>query len=153
MTLVLVMGISGSGKTTFAREFCKTHPSFLYLGADALRARFGTDENDQSVSCTVFEYIEKTAHDHLEVGWDVLIDATLLHSKARKKYIQIARKYGHEVEIYVMDTPWKTSLERNNSRERVVSEEIIRKQLAKYHPPTEGDGEADRIFYVKPIKV
>lgn len=153
MTLFMVMGLPSSGKTTYAHNFCIQNPGVLYLGSDAIRFRMGKPKGDQSVRKEVWDYIEKTTREHLEVGWDVIIDGMLLNPKTRKRFIKIAREFGAEVEIHVMDTPLEMCLERNATRPDKEDIKVINRVAKRYKPPVRGDGEADRVYYVKPLKI
>ena len=57
-TLYITVGLPGSGKSTYAKEFIKGK-EIEYLSSDSLRAVFGKSEEDQTVTPLVFGHIKK----------------------------------------------------------------------------------------------
>ena len=95
-TLYITVGLPGSGKSTYAKEFIKGK-EIEYLSSDSLRAVYGKDENDQSVTSIVFGHIKRKVDEFLKDGKNVLVDATSVNRKERSDYINTAKKYGAKV--------------------------------------------------------
>ena len=57
-TLYITVGLPGSGKSTYAKEFIKGK-EIEYLSSDSLRAVFGKSEEDQTATPLVFGHIKK----------------------------------------------------------------------------------------------
>ena len=55
-TLYITVGLPGSGKSTYAKEFVKGK-DIEYLSSDELRAVYGKGEDDQTVTPIVFSHI------------------------------------------------------------------------------------------------
>ena len=68
------------------------------------------------------------------------VDATNLTSHDRRGWIKLAQDYGYEVQAVFFDVPLEVCLERNRKRERVVSEDVMRRMSAKQKPPTFEEG-------------
>ena len=65
LSLVVLIGTSGSGKSTFAaKHFAPTE----VLSSDFCRALVGDDENDQSVTKEAFEILHDIAGMRLRLG-------------------------------------------------------------------------------------
>lgn len=144
-TLFLVVGLPGSGKSTYAKNFIKAYQDPIeYLSSDELRAVFGTSEEDQSVTPKVFNFIKEKVDEYLKNGKNVLIDATNINRKDRKSYIETADKYNARKVAIVFNVPKETLIQRNiergNKGGRNVPEWVIDKMLSKYEPPTESEG-------------
>lgn len=150
--LFLTVGLPGSGKSTYAKQFISNHhEKIVYLSSDELRAKFGKDENDQSVTPKVFSYIKQQVDILLESKQNVLVDATNVNRKERKDYIDCAIKYGAKVIVFVFELEREQLIERNVKRGatggRNVPEHVIDKMLLKYEKPSKEEG-IDEIVYV-----
>ena len=108
----MIIGIPGSGKTTFCKKFFK---DVVYLSSDDMRiAMLGFE--DQTHNGDVFSRMKAETLEALKNGRDVVYDATNLSEKRRKDIINASKKYG-EVNAYILCTPISSLLERNMTRE------------------------------------
>ncbi|HYG57058.1 MAG TPA: AAA family ATPase, partial [Symbiobacteriaceae bacterium] len=88
LCLVVLMGASGSGKSTFARKhFLPTE----VLSSDACRALVSDDENNQAASGDAFEVLHLIAAKRLSRGLLTVVDATNVQPEARKPLLRLAR--------------------------------------------------------------
>ena len=78
--LVVLVGVSGSGKSSFAREHFR--PTEI-VSSDACRAMVSDDENDQSATPDAFELLNHIVGTRLRRGLLTVVDATNVQSKAR----------------------------------------------------------------------
>lgn len=126
--LVLLAGISGSGKSTFARRhFRKTE----VLSSDACRALISDDEADQNATPAAFELLHWIADQRLRRGKLVVVDATNVQAWARESLLEIARKCGAPAIAIVFDLPVAVSAARNQGRKgRVVDAAVLAQQAA-----------------------
>ena len=90
LALVVLVGASGSGKSTFARTHFK---STEILSSDFCRGLVSDDENDQAATNDAFEVLHFIAAKRLKAGKLTVIDATNVQSEARKSLIALAREY------------------------------------------------------------
>jgi predicted kinase len=112
-SLVALIGVSGSGKSTFARRHFA--PSQV-LSSDAFRAMVGDDENDQSVTAEAFEALHHVAALRLRAGRLTVVDATNVQPLARAALVRIAREHGVLPVAIVLDVPESLCRERNRAR-------------------------------------
>lgn len=149
--VIVMIGAPGSGKSTFAKKMLQKNPSFKYLSSDALRAEFGSGEEDQSVTPLVFSTLKRRLDHCLRRNENVIVDATSMNAKDRKDYIVAAKQFNASVVAYAFVCDKKTLIERNQKRGagggRNVPEFVIDKMLAKYQPPTAQEG-FDEIYFV-----
>lgn len=73
LCVVALIGVSGSGKSTFARKHFK--PTEV-ISSDFCRALVSDDENDQSATNDAFDVLYYIAGKRLEAGRLTVIDAT-----------------------------------------------------------------------------
>jgi len=144
LKVIVMIGAPGSGKTTFAKKLWQDNPNFKYLSSDALRAEFGSGEDDQSVTPVVFATLKRRLDHCLRRNETVIVDATSMNAKDRKDYINAAKQFNAKVVAYAFVCDKQTLLERNQKRGagggRNVPEFVIDKMLAKYQPPTTQEG-------------
>jgi len=149
-TLYITVGLPGSGKSTYVKNFIKDK-DVEYLSSDELRAIYGKDETDQSVTSIVFGHIKRKVDEFLKDGKNVLVDATSVNRKERSDYINTAKKYGAKVVAIVFKMDRQGLIERNKKRGeqggREVPTFVIDKMLAKYEEPSYDEG-IDVIIYV-----
>lgn len=126
--LVVLVGVSGSGKSTFAAA--RFEPTEV-LSSDAFRAIVADDEADQSASRAAFELLHLAARHRLERGRLTVIDATSVTGSARSSLIRLAADAGRPAVAIVLDPPLAVCLERNAGRPgRAVEDAVVRRQHA-----------------------
>ena len=149
-TLYIAVGLPGSGKSTYAKDFIKGK-DIEYLSSDSLRAVYGKGEDDQTVTPIVFGHIKRKVDEFLKDGKNVLVDATSVNRKERSDYINTAKKYGAKVVALVFKMDRQGLIDRNKKRGeqggRVVPDFVIDKMLAKYEEPSFAEG-IDVTIYV-----
>ncbi len=113
LSLVVLVGASGSGKSTFASRHFK--PTEI-LSSDFCRALVGDDENDQTVTAEAFAVLRSIAGRRLELGRLTVVDATNVQPDARKPLVQLAREHHVLPVAIVLDVAEKVCIERNRER-------------------------------------
>jgi predicted kinase len=125
--LVALIGISGSGKSTFARRhFAPTQ----VLSSDAFRAMVCDDENDMSATDAAFEVLHLVARKRLQARRLTVIDATNVQLHAQTTLVRMAREYGVPPVAIVLDVPVPVCWERTRAR---TDRTISRPALARQH--------------------
>ncbi len=129
LSLVVLIGPSGSGKSAFARAHFR--PTEV-LSSDACRAMVGDDENDQAVTKDAFEVLRFIAGKRLALGKLTVVDATNVQPEARKPLVELARQYHCLPVAIVLDLPERVCQERNRDRsDRRFGPHVIRNQKAQ----------------------
>jgi protein phosphatase len=125
-SLVLLVGASGSGKTTFAaRHFAATE----VLASDTFRAMVADDERDMAATADAFELLHAVAAKRLAGGRLTVVDATNVQPEARQPLVALAHRNGLVAMAIVFDLPERLCLERNAAREgRRVPPRVVRGQ-------------------------
>ena len=135
-SLVVLIGPTGSGKSTFAaRHFGPTE----VLSSDACRAMIGDDEDDQAVTAAAFEVLHFIAAKRLAAGRLTVIDATNVRRDARRPLLRLAREHACPAVAVVFDLPEPVCREHNRRRPgRLVPPGVLRKQHANLQRSLEG---------------
>jgi polynucleotide kinase-phosphatase len=123
LALVALVGISGSGKSTFARRhFAPTQ----VLSSDVFRAMVADDENDQSASSDAFDVLHHVAGKRLRAGRLTVVDATNLQTHARAGLVAVAREHDVLPVAIVLDVPEPLCWERTQARpERAFGRQVL----------------------------
>ncbi len=113
LALVALVGISGSGKSTFARQHFR--PTQV-LSSDYFRGLVADDENDQSASGDAFDVLHYVAGKRLAAGRLTVVDATNLQPHARAGLVKVAREHDVLPVAIVLDVPESLAWERTQVR-------------------------------------
>ncbi|WP_149546894.1 polynucleotide kinase-phosphatase [Streptomyces marokkonensis] len=113
LSLVVLIGASGSGKSTFARRHFK--PTEV-ISSDFCRGLVADDENDQSASRDAFDVLHYIAGKRLAAGRRTVVDATSVQQDARRQLIDLAKRHDVLPVAIVLDVPEQVCAERNAAR-------------------------------------
>lgn len=150
----MMVGLQGSGKSTFVKKELKRLGVLCNFSADKIREEFPEENNEQ-----IFTRYYKELDDFLKlinpnpanVSFNVYLDNTHFQLKARrsffdhlshwkKKYFNISFK----VNALIMSTPFELCLERVKQREKetgkVIPEEVLYKYRASFNIPFYEEG-------------
>jgi protein phosphatase len=122
-SLVLLIGSSGAGKSTFAaRHFSPTE----VVSSDHCRAMICDDESDQRINAQAFGLLHHIARLRLQDQRLTVIDATNLQFRARRPLLRMARANHLPVIAIVFNVSADTCLSHNRVRpQRIVGEEVL----------------------------
>jgi protein phosphatase len=124
LSLVVLVGASGAGKSSFARQhFLPTET----ISSDFCRGLVSDDENSLEATNDAFEVLHYIAAKRLGAGRLTVIDATNVQPAARAPLIALARKYHCLPVAIVLDLPERLCQERNENRpERNFGPHVVR---------------------------
>ena len=126
ISLVLLVGASSSGKSTFAKKY------FLpteVISSDYCRALVSDDENNLSATDAAFELLHFLAAKRLQLGKLTVIDALNLRKENRAKLIQLAKDNYALAAAIVLETPVRILFDRHDSRtDRNFGKNVLERQ-------------------------
>ncbi|MER6085377.1 polynucleotide kinase-phosphatase [Streptomyces sp. NPDC001833] len=142
LSLVVLVGASGSGKSTFARRHFK--PTEV-ISSDFCRGLVSDDENDQSATKDAFDVLHYIAGKRLAAGRRTVVDATSVQQESRRQLIDLAKRYDVLPVAIVLDVPEEVCAERNKARtdradmpRRVIQRHIRELRRSLRHLEREG---------------
>ena len=152
LSLVVLIGVSGSGKSSFAKKHFKRTE---ILSSDECRALVSDDENSQLATNDAFDVLYYIAGKRLKSGLLTVIDATNVQKESRKGFIELGRTYHCLPVAIVLDLPEKVCEERNQNRpDRNFGSHVIRQQKQQLNKSIRGLKEEGfrQIYVLKSIE-
>ncbi|MDQ2799549.1 MAG: polynucleotide kinase-phosphatase [Armatimonadota bacterium] len=138
LSLVVLIGASGSGKSTFARRhFLPTET----LSSDFCRGLVSDDENSQSATNDAFDVLHYVASKRLAAGKLTVVDATNVQPESRKPLVALAREYHCLPVAIVLDLPERVCHDRNQTRaDRNFGPHVVRNHIRSLRQSLRGLG-------------
>lgn len=134
--VVLAIGLPGSGKSSWFKRH-----NITALSSDLLRALLFDNPTEQRFQDLVFSNLRSMLKARLIARRPLnYVDATNLTPHERHSWIKLAKDFGYEVQAVFFDVPVEVCLERNQRRQRVVPEDVMRRMAAKLRAPTFEEG-------------
>jgi protein phosphatase len=135
-SLVVLIGPSGSGKSSFARaRFAPTE----VISSDFCRGLVADDENDQAATSDAFAVLHFIAGRRLAQPRFTVIDATNVQREARRPLIELAKQHDLFPVAIVLDIPESICQGRNGARpDRAFGPHVVRNQRSQLHKSLKG---------------
>lgn len=133
--LILLIGVSGSGKSTFARQHFR--PAEI-VSSDHYRAVVADDENDQMATKDAFDLVHQVVDKRLKRSLLTVIDATNVKISDRKRFLEQAQTFNSQAVAFIFDLPIDLLRGRLQTRpDRSFDPEILIRQQARLHQSTQ----------------
>ncbi|MCK2237098.1 MULTISPECIES: polynucleotide kinase-phosphatase [unclassified Crossiella] len=128
-SLVLLIGVSGAGKSSFAAKHFK--PTQV-LSSDYFRGLVSDDENSQEATADAFDALNYVAGKRLAAGLLTVVDATNVQPGSRAALIALAKQH-HVLPVgIVLDVPEAVCVQRNAARaDRTFGADVIARQRSQ----------------------
>jgi predicted kinase len=143
--LIVLCGLPGSGKSSYADELMNINNTFsdeemVIHSSDAIRAELFGDAGSQEDNGRVFELMHKRTREDLKAGKTVIYDATNITRKARKSAIACANPTNDIIECHVVWAEPEECVRRDSLRDRKVGPGVIDKMLRRWQSPWLDEG-------------
>ena len=126
LSLVMLIGASGSGKSSFAQKHFK---STEILSSDFFRAMVRDDESDQAATQDAFEVLHYVLEKRLAAGRLTVVDATNVQAQDRRSLLKLAKQYHMQTVAIALNLSESICQSRNQQRERQVPAHVITHQI------------------------
>lgn len=137
--LEILIGLPGSGKSTYCKEKRESNSNSVYLSSDKIREELYGNESIQGNPAEVFALMQSRTIEALKSGTDVFYDATNLTRKDRSGILVATPKYVYK-QATVVFAPYEMCVERDAARERSVGKEVIDRMIRRFQPPFYDEG-------------
>lgn len=143
-TLFFMIGIPGSGKSTYASKI----PNAIVISSDSVRKELGCQDCVKEDNVRVFSVVNERAKDHLKQGNNVVYDATNVNKKKRTAFLNELKNIPCRKVAVWMVTPLKMCVERNIERGKPVPNGAVKRMFYNFNPPDyiEGFDDIELIF-------
>ena len=148
---MMLVGVSGCGKSTIAAELAKD--GAVIYSSDAMREEMWGNAEDQQQPGVIFDELNKRTIASLKAGIDVIYDATNLSAKRRASLLRhIERNVpGTSMECHLVVAEPQRCLDNQLLRARQVPEYAVRRQLTSFQLPTMDEGWTKPIYVHNPF--
>ncbi len=134
--LYMMIGLPGSGKSTIATRILQRENAII-VSTDSIRKELFGNEEEQSNNEKVFSVAEERIKENIR-SRNVIFDATNINYKKRMellKRIKNAKKIA-----FLVLTPYRECLWRNEQRKRYVPTEVIKRMYCNFYVPQYYEG-------------
>lgn len=128
--VVLLSGLPGTGKDTWINRHL---PHLPMISLDNIRRE--RKISPKAEQGQVGNIAREQAKEYLRRREPFVWNATNITTQMRESLVSLFETYHARVRIVYLETNWQTQLERNRSREAVVSQQAIEQMLAKLTLP------------------
>lgn len=143
MKAIITVGVSASGKTTFANDLLRADPSWMNINRDDIRVEIFESKHpgkefvwgkwnwkwESIVTMRQSDMITCA----LKRGMNILISDTNLHENRRKDLITSLTRLGYSVEIKVFEVSFEEALRRDAARKNGVGVSVIARQFEEFN--------------------
>jgi F420-dependent oxidoreductase-like protein len=150
--LVVLVGASGSGKSTWAAEHFRPEQ---IVSSDHLRGVVGEGETDRAAGTDAFDVLDRIVEARTRRRLTTVIDSTGLDLARRRVWREVAARHGVPCVAVVLDTPAAEVRRRNASRDRRVPPSVVSRQLEAVAAAVDalaGEG-FDEVHPAQPVRV
>ncbi len=128
LSLIVLIGASGSGKSTFARTHFKETE---ILSSDYFRGVVSDDQTNQAATKDAFDVLRYILAKRLAAGLLTVIDATNVQPESRKPLLKLAKQYHCFAAAIVLDVSESICHQRNRQRaDRQFGSHVVRNQVS-----------------------
>lgn len=139
----MLIGLPGSGKSCYARDYVATRPGTIVVSSDDIRQELWGDANDQQNPSQVFDEMFIRTVSAMKKGTNIIYDATNLTAKTRKATLTRLRQALNQDFIAVADVIVCSISEckrRQGERDRKVPDEVIDRMVRQFQTPWYNEG-------------
>lgn len=139
--LIIMSGVPGSGKSTYAKELQHQYGDRVRIASsDDIRYElFGTYDYFKG-DPLMWKELEKRIIDWSTLPHPIVVlDACCLTNKVRRKWLRKFRPYFDFIELVIVETPFFECVKRQELRERKVPSEVIHNMYCAKEQPEEED--------------
>lgn len=135
---IITVGVSASGKTTFAENLCRKDKSWINVNRDDLRFTLTTANGwseykfNKDVENMITELQKSMCAMAYSKGKNVIISDTNLNPKTRKMWEEYLTRLGMEIEYKDFPVDVQEAIRRDTHRKNSVGYEVIHKQWQQW---------------------
>lgn len=136
-TVIFTIGLHGSGKTTWSKNFVKKHPNYKRVSRDDFRHMTTSYVYNDKNEVMVNELWKVTVKQLLDMGYNLVIDEKNTNKKLFEQNKEFVLSCNPDVKIgtQVFKITLEQSIQRDLERPFSIGEKIIRKHYYEHIAP------------------
>lgn len=131
-TLWVMVGLSGSGKSSIAKEIAENNPNTVIVSLNNIGEELTGDYGNQENNEEVFKVFHKRIREALENNTNVIADATNITMRSRRAIIENVKGIECRKIAYLIPKPFDQCKINNLNRKHPVPDEVLDKQIRKF---------------------
>lgn len=135
-TFYMMVGVPGSGKTTYAHRI----PNAKVISSDEIRKELGVDGGDKQAHSRVFAILHERVKETLQNGKDVVYDATNIAESKRRSFLKEINDIAGKKVCVCLVPSLNQAIRQNADRDEPVPEHVIRNMHMRLEAPTFSEG-------------
>lgn len=144
--MILVCGLPGSGKTTFARRLAK-EIGFDHIDIDEVYAKVNGDSKNRANKFEVWQEFFRLIHESQQAGHSVIVDTMALTAYNRREFVEWFPEFKEHHLVFI-DAEYDTCLNNVSSRDRTIPAGVLWRYFNNIEwPRRESDWKWDRISW------
>lgn len=130
--VIVICGLSGSGKSTWITKHCVNHQ---VISLDKIRQALTGSEADQRQNKKVIAIAKEHLKDCLRKRQSIVWDATNIRRDFRQQLFDIVRRYDGLMNLVMIVQPVECSIKQNRQRNNGLAEQVILQQQDRFEFP------------------
>jgi predicted kinase len=135
--LIVLSGIPGSGKSTYAQEYVLNHPRSAIVASDAIRMELFGRVDDFSKEDIVWSTFENLIFEKAKTCDSVIADSSATANERRLRWAKMFRGTFDIIELVYFDIPFELCLERNEKRHLTIPYNDMLVMKESFETPSE----------------
>lgn len=121
MNAIFMLGLPGSGKSSWLKKFISHNPNYVVVSADEYRLKHPkydpSNPEDIHEECVTWAEAEMYRHGSGQyLKPNLIMDGGGINNNYTERIIHAMKIYGYEIEVVFIDTPPSICILRNNDR-------------------------------------
>ena len=140
--LVVTVGLPGSGKTSWVKEFIEENQDKIIdiISSDKIREEVFNDIEDQNHNGEVFDLMKRRTKESLSQGHIAIYEATNISSKRRRALLKELNKYYDKAICLFKYKRLSACQIDNEERDREVPSDVIDRMYRNFEIPHKNEG-------------